>query len=437
MSTCPICVEKINKSQHKPIVCFHCENMACLSCVRRYILDNISDAKCMFCNVQWDRRFMVNNLTKTFSDKTYRSHRHDILFERCKCLLSILTPILSLKHNQNECRKSLRLLMKERSILSRKIQNLETEITNISRQITRNELAFVREQTVQDDIQSMEIQRPCITPECLGFLDSKGFCPICKNTTCLHCNITKPTDIEHVCREEDKLNWQNMKKTTKPCPSCRVRIFKVTGCDQMWCTHCNTAFSWSKGTIENGSVHNPHYFDWLFDQTRHENEINTEIPADCDENNLPNIHLLRIVLREHEDFSTAIISRYRTIVHVKEVEIPILQGLYYNPHNLTTHQIYRLKLLPYLYNITKSPTLDSRRELERFDYQFMCNVECVEIVNTYVRQQTYLFHQLVKRQVDNHEFIENYDRVKNFFLNALTMFEKEYKRKYKKIKMKL
>lgn len=437
MSTCPICVEKINKSQHRPIVCFHCDNMACLSCVRRYILDNISDAKCMFCNVQWDRRFMVNNLTKSFCDKTYRSHRHDILFERCKCLLSTLTPILSLKHNQNECRKALRSLMKERSILSRKIQNLETEMTNISRQITRNEMAFVREQTVQDEIQSMDIQRPCITPECLGFLDAKGFCPICKNTTCLHCNSTKPADIEHVCREEDKLNWQNMKKTTKPCPSCRVRIFKVTGCDQMWCTHCNTAFSWSKGTIENGSVHNPHYFDWLFDQTRHENEINTEIPADCDENNLPNIHLLRNVLREYEDFSTAIISRYRTIVHVKEVEIPILQGLYYNPHNLTTHQIYRLKLLPFLYNITKSPTLDSRRELERFDYQFMCNIECVEIVNTYVRQQTYLFHQLVKRQVDNHEFIENYDRVKNFFLDALTIFEKEYKRKYKKIKMKL
>ena len=434
MSTCPICVEKINKSNHKPITCFHCENMACISCVRRYILDNISDAKCMFCNVQWDRRFMVNNLTKSFCDKTYRTHRHDILFEKCKCFLSILTPILLLKHNQNECRKALRFLMKERSTLSRKIQNLEIEMNTISREITRNEMAFVREQTVEQDLKTLDLQRPCVTSDCLGFLDSNGFCPICKNTTCLHCNVMKTT--QHVCLEEDKLNWQNMKKTTKPCPSCRVRIFKITGCDQMWCTYCNTAFSWSKGTVESGSIHNPHYFDWLFDQSRQEMTMNPEVHVDCDDNNLPNIHLLRNLLRENDAFSNLIVSRYRTLVHIKEVEVPILQGLYYNPQNLTIHQIYRLKLLPHLYNITRSPSI-ARRDLERFDYQFMCNVECVEILNTYVRQQTYLFHQLVRRQIDNHEFMENYDQVKNFFLNALTIFEKEYKRKYKKIKMKL
>ncbi len=436
MSTCPICVEKINKSNHKPITCFHCQNMACISCVRRYILDNISDAKCMFCNVQWDRRFMVNNLTKSFCDKTYRTHRHEILFEKCKCFLSILTPILLLKHTQNECRKSLRLLLKERSILSRKIQNLEAEMNHISRQITRNEMAFIREQTVEQDLKTIDLQRPCTTTNCLGFLDANGFCPICKNTTCLTCNVIQATNSEHVCREEDRLNWQSMKKTTKPCPSCRVRIFKITGCDQMWCTYCNTAFSWSKGTIESGSIHNPHYFDWLFDQSRQEMTMNTDLPVDCDDNNLPNIHLLRNILRENDAFSNHIISRYRTLVHIKEVEIPILQGLYYNPHNLTVHQIYRLKLLPHLYNITRSPLI-ARRDLERFDYQFMCNVECVEILNTYVRQQTYLFHQLVRRQVDNHEFMENYEQIKHFFLNALTIFEKEYKRKYKKIKMKL
>ena len=33
----------------------------------------------------------------------------------------------------------------------------------------------------------------------------------------------------------------------------------------MWCTKCNNAFSWSRGTIERGAIHNPHYFDWLFD----------------------------------------------------------------------------------------------------------------------------------------------------------------------------
>jgi hypothetical protein len=31
----------------------------------------------------------------------------------------------------------------------------------------------------------------------------------------------------------------------------------------MWCIECKTAFSWSKGTIENGTVHNPHYYQWM------------------------------------------------------------------------------------------------------------------------------------------------------------------------------
>ena len=31
----------------------------------------------------------------------------------------------------------------------------------------------------------------------------------------------------------------------------------------MWCINCKTAFSWSNGTIENGIVHNPHYFEYL------------------------------------------------------------------------------------------------------------------------------------------------------------------------------
>ena len=49
---------------------------------------------------------------------------------------------------------------------------------------------------------------------------------------------------------------------TKPCPKCFSPIYKIEGCDQMWCTKCRTPFSWKRGTILTGAIHNPHAVRW-------------------------------------------------------------------------------------------------------------------------------------------------------------------------------
>jgi hypothetical protein len=54
-----------------------------------------------------------------------------------------------------------------------------------------------------------------------------------------------------------------IKKSTKNCPSCSASIFKIEGCDQMFCTvpGCETPFSFRTGLKETGIIHNPHFFE--------------------------------------------------------------------------------------------------------------------------------------------------------------------------------
>lgn len=107
--------------------------------------------------------------------------------------------------------------------------------------------------------------RPCPANDCRGFLSTAWKCGICENFTCPHCHEVKgkSRDAPHVCLQENVETAKLLAKDTKPCPNCGIRIFKISGCSQMWCTECHTAFCWSTGEIERGNIHNPHYYEFM------------------------------------------------------------------------------------------------------------------------------------------------------------------------------
>ena len=114
--------------------------------------------------------------------------------------------------------------------------------------------------------------RACPIESCRGFLSQQWKCGICNVYTCNKCNVPKcnipkttESDAEpdeHVCNPDDVATAELLAKDTKPCPQCGMGIFKIEGCDQMWCTECRTAFNWRTGQLETGHVHNPHYFEY-------------------------------------------------------------------------------------------------------------------------------------------------------------------------------
>jgi hypothetical protein len=107
----------------------------------------------------------------------------------------------------------------------------------------------------------------CGAEECRGFLSTAYKCGVCDVWTCPDCLVVlgKDKTVEHTCKPDMVESAKAIKAETQPCPKCAARIFKVDGCDQMWCTMegCNTAFSWKTGHVVTGVVHNPHYYEWL------------------------------------------------------------------------------------------------------------------------------------------------------------------------------
>lgn len=104
--------------------------------------------------------------------------------------------------------------------------------------------------------------RACPAEGCRGFLSARWKCGLCEKYTCNECHALKEQDKEHVCNPDELATAKLLNKDTKPCPKCASMIFKIDGCDQMWCIECKTAFSWKTGRIET-RIHNPHYFEYL------------------------------------------------------------------------------------------------------------------------------------------------------------------------------
>jgi hypothetical protein len=108
-----------------------------------------------------------------------------------------------------------------------------------------------------------------------------------------------------------------LKKDTKPCPKCNTPIFKIEGCDQMWCTQCQTAFSWKHGRIETGHVHNPHYWQYLQTQGRDLDAVRRmERGQHANQNRCIELHDVGYVLK-HSGYA----ELCRLFVHVRRYEL--------------------------------------------------------------------------------------------------------------------
>ena len=257
MASCFVCCEKFNKSTRSEIICPNeqCNFSACKSCVRQYLLSQ-KESHCMSCKQGWNDRFIISQTNKTFFDNDFMKSRKQFLLD---------TEISKIPQSM-EAAENYKLVKEE----EKKVSELNEKIKDITMELTK--LKVTRQEHYQNiynfkngkgKTERKKFIMPCPHNGCKGFLSQQYKCEICKLYTCPTCYEVlgyNKTD-DHVCKKESVESADLIRKETKPCPNCGVRIFKISGCDQMWCTECETTFSWNSGrALINVQVHNPHFY---------------------------------------------------------------------------------------------------------------------------------------------------------------------------------
>ena len=341
---CTICVSPFNRSSRKKIRCPSCDLSVCAVCVNRFCDESPTiDVQCMQCKHVWDTEFVVNHISRTFLSKNKtRVERLLIDTERGKLpetqyalqydramneivkpeVLQIAMDIgrmehdLETTHSEQDHFDLLFELRRRRRILNRMSRHLEAWKYGLRMTYAR----FVPEALRGDPEDTQEKKThifPCSAGEhCVGYVMSHDHkCGTCSAEYCSKCFQLKHSGTD--CNKEELQSAKLIRESSKPCPKCAVRIHKIEGCDQMWCTQCRTAFSWNTGAIETHEVHNPHYYEWF-----RNNRINA-VETMCDRRPV-RMHLLThlgVMLPVGSVLYDYFVERIRLNTHIRFIEI--------------------------------------------------------------------------------------------------------------------
>ena len=255
--SCNVCFDPFSKVR-PAVICPSCpenkKERVCIECTKDYIVESTQKAHCMSCKHEWSHGFLAETFPNTFLIGKYRKSRQAKALEREKGLLPQTVQVVEEE--------------KKRRHVAKKLNDIRTEMTELKKKHVLEMRALTEKLILEQEKHRNGGEAPtkniymfpCPEEECRGYIEAKKYkCGVCDVKLCRKCHAVK--DEDHECVEADVETAKMVKKDTKPCPKCSVRIFKIHGCNQMFCTNCHTAFNWNTLAIVTGVIHNPHYYE--------------------------------------------------------------------------------------------------------------------------------------------------------------------------------
>lgn len=308
---CLICTETVNT--RKMIKCPFCDFETCGDCVTRFLLGILdTQPRCMnnSCKKIWSWEFLADNTPHSFHNKKYRTRRAQLLLEREKSMLPGTQELVHQEKQTIKNKKKIQDIMNETAMYRELIRLNDEKIRDIR-----------RDGSVVKKKKERTFTRGCPVEDCRGFLSTSLKCGTCSTYSCKDCHLPKTCkkDEEHKCDPELVATVKLLNNDTKSCPACATPIYKISGCDQMYCTSCHTPFSWTTGVIETGVIHNPHYYQM-------QRELNGGVAprnrGDVRCGGVPAVWTIMGKLRVVNVTFIDVDEAHRSIAHINNVELP-------------------------------------------------------------------------------------------------------------------
>ena len=325
----------------------------------------------------------------------------------------------------------------ENKKLKEKIAQRKTKIEAIKQETAELEMKIEIQRTIIYDnttgnrrqMERYKFNFNCPTEDCKGLLNDDFHCILCSKDSCKKC-YTSMENEEHECNNDDIETFKMLKNKTKPCPNCNTLIYKIEGCNQIFCTHCKTPFSWTTGRIiTNEFFHNPHYFDYINnggdrdEVFRHQG--NQPVVQTCVGEPLnygqfrwriDNISTCRDITEKISDY-------FRHSAHLRHVELPKVD---YNEN--ISYEINRIKFLTNVITEKKF-----RSNLTTYEKKKEKYILYSDLITVYHQTLERIFREAYDDRSTNYieadkceKIVEQCEQITNFVDNCLDKICKDY-----------